>query len=119
MKLFGKASKRDNPLEEITKQIFPNGKSDIISGRNELLEILDHSISKKNAENIFVKSMTIAFLTKEFSVERLQIHLDGYCKGIFSNDELQKFHEYLTARKLALFMGRPKVSKDQNGKYSW
>jgi len=63
--------------------------------------------------------MAIAYLTKEFTVERLRIHLDGYCNGIFSNDDLQKFHEYLTARKMALFMGGLKVSKDQNGNYSW
>jgi len=54
MKLFGKSSKKDKQLEEMKKQIFPNGKPDIIFGRDELLEILDYTISKKKTQKIFL-----------------------------------------------------------------
>ncbi len=119
MGLFSKSSKKENPMQEIMSKIFPKGKSDIITGTDELLNILDYTISKENAQNIFVKSMAISFLTREFDVERLKTHLDGYCKGVFSQDEIQRFYEYLIARKMALMMGGLQVRKDEKGNYCW
>lgn len=117
MGLFGK--KKENPMEVIMKKVFPNGKSDITAGTEELLSILGNTVSVENARNIFTKSMAIAFLSNEFDINRLEGHLNGYCKGIFSSSELQQFHSYLTARKVALMMGVSKVKKDAAGNYNW
>ncbi|NOQ25428.1 MAG: hypothetical protein GQ564_08700 [Bacteroidales bacterium] len=119
MGLFGKSKKAKSPMEELMKRIFPNGKSDIISGTDELLSILHSNISRDTVQNIFVKAMAISVMTEKFDVERLKLHLDGYCKDVFGETELQKFYEYLVARKVALMMGAKNVFRNQDGNYAW
>ena len=119
MGLFSKSKKTKGPMEELMKRIFPNGKPDIISGTDELLSILHSKISRDIAQNIFVKSMAICVMTEKFDVERLKIHLDGYCKDVLNETELQKFYEYLVARKISLMMGAKRVFRNQDGNYAW
>lgn len=118
MGLFGKSpEKTENPINELIKRIFPNGKPDIDEGTDELLRILNNSISREIARNIFVKSFARSTMDSNFDINELRIHLDGYCNGVFSAVEMQQLLDYLTARKIGMVLGGHKVHKDKNGNY--
>jgi len=83
------------------KEIFPNGEKDINEGTNELLRILNYSIDKKTAEDIFVKSSSICYTTSMnngFSKERLEQHLSPYALYYFSGTSLSNFYDYLLSK---------------------
>ena len=118
MGLFGnKKEKKEDPLNDLIRKIFPNGASDISDGTDELLAILNNSVQRLTAQDIFVKSFARSTMDTNFDINELKIHLDGYCKGIFSAGEMQQLLDYLTARKLALMLGAKKVLKNKNGSY--
>ena len=118
MGLFGSSQqKKEDPINDLLKKIFPNGISDINDGTDELLRILNNGVQRQTAQDIFVKSFARSTMDTNFDLNDLKIHHDGYCKGIFSPSQLQQLLDYLTARKLALLFGGKKVFKDKNGNY--
>jgi len=91
-------SELNSLLEKMHKEIFPNGKQDIDEGTKELLCILNYSIDKKTAQNIFVKSSSICYTTSmddSFSKERLKRHLAPYALNYFNDNAINKFYDYL------------------------
>ncbi len=88
-------------LSKMHKEIFPNGKKDIDEGTKELLRILNFSIDEKTAENIFIKSSSICYITSmnnEFSKERLKQHLSSYALHFFNDTSLSNFYDYLLSK---------------------
>ncbi|MCX8020842.1 MAG: hypothetical protein N2747_10150 [Chitinophagaceae bacterium] len=88
-------------LEKIHKEIFPNGKQDIDEGTKELLRILNYSIDEKTAQNIFVKSSSICYITSmngSFSKERLKQHLAPYALKYFDDYTINQFYNYLLSK---------------------
>lgn len=88
-------------LAKMQKEIFPNGKKDIDEGTKELLRILNYSIDKKTAENIFMKSSSICYTTSigsGFSKERLRQHLSPYALQYFDDTSLSSFYDYLLSK---------------------
>ena len=106
-------------MQKMQKEIFPNGEKDIEDGSNQLLLILNHSIDKKTAANIFVKSSSICYtssLNDEFSMERLKEHLASYALKYFDNQALRRFYDYLLSRneRAGLFSSMKEFSRISN-----
>jgi len=79
-------------------KLFNNDKYEIELGTNEIIEILsekNHFIKRKEISIIFVKTYTISKVSKEFSLERLKTHLDGYGIDLFNDSQLEKLYNYL------------------------
>ncbi|MBS9773781.1 MAG: hypothetical protein KGV59_01310 [Tenacibaculum sp.] len=88
-------------VREMFQQVFPNGQKDIQEGTNALLNILNHSVDRKTAEDIFVKSSVIchgASIKQEFNKERLKTHLAPYALHYFNNVSFNEFYNYLISR---------------------
>jgi hypothetical protein len=87
--------------EKILKEIFPNGQIDKDEGTKKLLQILNNNIDKKTAQNIFVKSSSICYITSmkgTFSKERLKQHLAPYALNYFNDDTLSIFYDYILSK---------------------
>lgn len=88
-------------LVNLKNQIFPNGQKDINQGTRRLLDMLGNTITKKQAENIFVKSLGICHLTslrEPFSKERLRTHLEPYALHHFNEDTFDEFYEFIVSK---------------------
>ena len=88
-------------VEKMQKEIFPNGQIDIDEGTKKLLQILNNNIDKKTAQNIFVKSSSICYITSmkgTFSKERLKQHLAPYALNYFNDDTLSIFYDYILSK---------------------
>lgn len=122
--------KKNEALEAATamlKQVFPNGELDYKAGTNEILEILNHRVPVDVARNIFVKSTMICRIVSskndensKFDVDRLRVHLSGYCIEYFNEDQIQKLHGYQVSLLAASFFGvsAKDVRKTGSG-YAW
>jgi hypothetical protein len=102
---IGLAKRDKNELkgsfEKIQKEIFPNGRKDINEGASELLRILDNTIDFKTAENIFVLSSSICYISNMnngFNKERLKQHLAPYAIQYFNDSSLSEFYKYLISK---------------------
>jgi len=95
-----------NPKKRRTKKVlrnlqvlmdsrFPKGDKDINAATNELLYILDNSISQGKAKEIIRLSVGISRISSDFTKERLSQHLAGYCLEHFSDSQVEEFHRYL------------------------
>jgi len=88
-------------VEKMQKEIFPNGKIDIDEGTKKLLHVLNNTIDEKTAQNIFVKSSSICYITSMkggFSKERLKQHLAPYALDYFNDDTLNRFYDYILSK---------------------
>ena len=115
-KIFGK--KKENPIKELAKIVFPNGSRDIEAGTAEVLWILNNSVSTDQAREIFSNSASLCAITEKFDKERLELHLNGYCKGVFSEKQLEQLYGYLVSRTVALAM-KGNLKRMEGGGYSW
>ena len=122
--------KKNEALEAanaMLKQVFPNGELDYKAGTNEILEILNHKVSADVARNIFVKSTMICRIVSskndensKFDVDRLRVHLSGYCIEHFNEDQIQKLHGYqFSLLAASLFGVSPKDVKKTGSGYAW
>lgn len=122
--------KRNEALDAaqaMLKQVFPNGDLDYQAGTAEVLNILNNAVSKEVARNIFTKSTLICRIVSmkegednKFDVERLKVHLSGYCIQYFNEDQIKRLHNYQVALLASSFFG--KTAKDINrlgDGYSW
>ena len=97
-----KKTELDNSLSQLLKAFFPKGETDINAGTDELLLILNNKIDRKEAREIFVKSVSMSRVASKFDKERLINHLNGYCIQHFNEAQLDKFFNYLTALTVAM-----------------
>ena len=122
--------KRNEALEAaqaLLKQVFPNGEADYQAGTNEVLYILNNSVSKEIARNIFTKSTLICRIVSmkegednEFDIERLRVHLSGYCIQYFNEDQVKRLHNYQAALFASSLFGKSaKDLKRLKQGYSW
>ena len=116
-----KKTELDDNLSQLLKTFFPKGETDITAGTNELLLILNNSINKNEARNIFVKSVSISRVASNFDKERLVKHLDGYYLQHFNEQQLDKFFNYLTALTVAMKVhgSSPVEIKRDGDAYVW
>lgn len=94
-------SELNNLVEKMHEKIFPNGENDIDEGTKNLLQILNHSIDEKTAQNIFVKSSSICYIKSmkgNFTVERLRQHLAPYALQYFNDETLSSFYNYILSK---------------------
>lgn len=91
--------------------------------RRNFLRILNYSIDEKTAQNIFVKSSSICYITSmkgSFSKERLKQHLAPYALNYFNDIAINKFYDYLLSKNVkakemnALFEITREFSKSSN-----
>lgn len=99
-----KKKEMNKTVTQIMNSIFPKGKKDINAGTDELLHILNHSINRDEARNIFIKSVSISRISKNFDKERLMEHLSDYCIQHFSQMQIKRFFNYLVALSAAMMM---------------
>ena len=81
---------------------FPKGDKDINAAANELLHILNNTISQDEAQEIVRLSTGISRISSDFTKERLRRHLAGYSLHHFTESQLEEFYHYLTALTQAL-----------------
>jgi len=119
--LKSKKTELDDNLPQMLKSFFPKGETDITAGTNELLSILDNSIDKNEARNIFIKSVSMSRVASNFDKERLVKHLGGYCLHHFNEQQLDKFYNYLTALTVAMkvYGSSPVEIKRDGDAYVW
>ena len=116
-----KKTELDDNLSQLLKAFFPKGETDISAGTNELLLILNNTIDKNEARNIFVKSVSMSRVASNFDKERLVNHLRGYCLQHFNEKQLDKFFDYLTALTVAMKVhgSSPVEIKRDGDAYVW
>jgi hypothetical protein len=125
MGLFDIFKPKKDPIKELyekmSNQMFPKGQKDIDAGTKELLLILNNKISFETAQGIFLKSMGISFITKNFDEARLRTHLAGYCLHYFSDNQVKEYFDYLNVLNIANRIHRrtPSEVKRQEGGYIW
>lgn len=125
MGLFDFLKPKRNPMEEmmdkISNSIFPKGEKDIDAGTKELIHILGNKIDYDTAKTIFLKSAVISRVSDKFDKERLRSHLAGYCLQYFNDNEIEKFHGYLTALSMAMKLHRstPSEVRRDGENYIW
>jgi hypothetical protein len=89
-------------LSQLLNTFFQKGETDINAGKDELIFILNSKIDRKEARNIFVKSVSMSRVASKFHKERLTNHFQGYCLQNFNGAQLDKFFNYLTALTVAI-----------------
>jgi hypothetical protein len=111
----------DDNLSQLLNAFFPKGETDINAGTDELLLILNSKIDRKEARNIFVKSVSMSRVASKFDKERLTNHLQGYCLQNFNEAQLDKFFNYLTALTVAMSVhGSSPIDVKRDGEaYVW
>jgi hypothetical protein len=110
---FSKQKKNNfsDAVQQMRNKMFPKGEKDIEAGTIELMEILNNSVSKNEANKIFTKSYTIAYLTEQFDKERLIYHLKGYCIQYFNDVQISRLYDYLLAIKMAMIINQKTPSE--------
>lgn len=102
--------------QQTLKNLFPKGELDYEAGTDILLKILENKVDRKAARNIFTKSVLISNISRDnFDVERLESHLKGYCIEHFNSSQIKDFHNYLTAIKVSLVLGKSPSDVKKNG----
>jgi hypothetical protein len=91
-------------LDKMFDSMFPKGEKDVKAGTKELLCILNNKIDYGTARTIFLKSIAISRIAKEFDKERLKIHLTGYCIHHFNEAQIEKYYNYLVALSTAMLI---------------
>jgi hypothetical protein len=121
--------KKKEPLDEyaqaMMKLVFPAGEVDLLAGTNEVLDILNHSVSKEIARNILIKSTMICRIVtmkkdgdNKFDVDRLRMHLSTYCIEYFNESQIRRLHGYQVSMLTASLMGKsPKDVKRSGENY--
>ena len=117
----GNKNELTSSLEKMNKEIFPNGQLDIDKGTKKLLKILNDNIDKNTAQNIFVKSSSICYITSmkgTFSKERLKQHLAPYALDYFNDDTLGEFYDFIISKneRASLIEITREFSKSSNPK---
>ena len=117
----GNKNELTNSLKKMNKEIFPNGQLDIDKGTKKLLQILNDNIDKNTAQNIFVKSSSICYITSmkgTFSKERLKQHLAPYALDYFNDDTLSEFYDFIISKNetASLIEIKREFSKSSNPK---
>jgi len=109
------------------KMVFPNGEIDYEVGTNEILNILNNSVSKDIARNIFIKSTVLCRVVamkkdgeNKFDLARLKLHLSGYCIQYFTDDQIERLYDYQISLLTASLLGKsPKdVKRSGSGYYA-
>lgn len=118
-----KKKKSDEELffEEIHKKMFPNGEKDITAGTAEFISIFGNSISAKEAEQIFLKSLFLFSTAENYTEEMLHSYLTRETNLSFNKKQLSVFYGYLTTLKTARALhntGPSEIRRDKNG-YVW
>lgn len=115
-----KDSLNDN-LSQMLSTFFPKGETDINTGTDELLQILNNKIERKLARDIFVKSVSMSRISAKFDRERLVNHLRGYCLQHFNDEQIDKFLTYLNTLTMALAIhgSPPSQVKRKGDGYAW
>lgn len=108
-------------FDKLNSAMFPNGKRDISAGSIELMRILQNRVDEKTAESIFVKSIAISQIAKNFDHERLVVHLQGYCMDHFDDEKTKQFYTYIKAIEEAAMTARKGASelKRTGHNYTW
>jgi hypothetical protein len=125
MGLFDFLKKKKSPLDEtiekMTKSMFPKGKKDIEAGTRELLYIFDNKVDEGTAQSIFMKSVSKSRISKKFDKEWLKAHLSGYCLQHFTENQIDKFHDYLVALSFAMMINgkTPSDVRREGDAYLW
>lgn len=111
---------KDN-LAHIFNSYFPKGEKDINAGTDELLFILNNKISRYEAKNIFIKSVTLSRIAEKFDKGRLKVHLSRYCLHYFNENQINKFYDYLVALSAAMMSHRRTPSEviKKGDDYRW
>lgn len=115
-----KDSLNDN-LSQMLSTFFPKGETDINTGTDELLQILNNKIERKLARDIFVKSVSMSRISAKFDRERLVNHLRGYCLQHFNDEQIDRFLTYLNTLTMALAIhgSPPSQVKRKGDGYAW
>ncbi|MBP6870984.1 MAG: hypothetical protein KBC43_03165 [Bacteroidales bacterium] len=110
---FLKPNKKEinNELTQMNASFYPKGAKDINAVTDEVLYILDNKISRDEARTIALRSVTISRISSEFSEERLKRHLAGYCLHHFNDNQVKKFHGYLSFLTIASVMFKASPSE--------
>lgn len=113
--------KKTDVFEKMYNQMFPKGEKDVNAGTDELLYILNSSVSRETARSIFTKATALSNVAEKFDEERLRVHLAGYCLQHFSEEQVKKFHGYLVALKAAMLINRktPSEVRRNGDAYYW
>lgn len=123
MGLFDFLKPKKNEMNEMLAQMhakfFPKGQKDVDAVTDAVLYILNDKISRSEAQNIAIKSVTISRITKEFSKGRLEQHLAGYCLQHFNDKQIETFHGYLAFLTVAAMMFRKTPSELVRQGDSW
>jgi hypothetical protein len=125
MGIFDFFKPKKKPIDEVFRKMmnstFPKSDKDINAATNELLHILNDHISREEAKVIVIKSVVISRISNEFTKERLKQHLAGYCLHHFKDDQVDKFHGYLTSLAIAMMIHRktPSEVRREGDNYVW
>jgi hypothetical protein len=106
-----KKSELNDTLSHLLNSFFPKGEKDINAATDELLHILNNSISRQEARDIAVKAVSLSNITEKFDEDKLKAHLKGYCLHHFNDKQVKQFHLYLTSLIIAKMMYRKTPSE--------
>ncbi len=106
-----KKSELNETLAHMSASFFPKGEKDINAVTDAVLHILNNKISREDAKNIALKSVAISRISKEFSKDRLRMHLSGYCLQHFNDKQVETFHGYLSLLTIGSMMFRKTPSE--------
>lgn len=84
-----------NTVDEIYKDLFPNGEKDLKTGIDFLLQLTSNKLSYKEARLIYIKSFSLSKISKDFSIERLTQHLNGQPIKYFSRKQIEEYFVFL------------------------
>lgn len=96
-----KKSNNNDLMERMDASIFPKGQKDQNAVVDQLLIILNNSMSKDLAINIAVKTCAYSFLTEKFDIQDFKSHLERYCLDKFSETQFKQFYHYHLAIRSA------------------
>ena len=112
MGLFGFLNPKKRQTQKVMRKLqvlmdsrFPKGDKDINAAANELLYILNNTISQDEAKEIVRLSVGISRISRDFTKERLRQHLAGYCLHHFTDSQVEEFHRYLNVLSTAMMIG--------------
>jgi hypothetical protein len=90
-----KKTELQNTVDEIYKDLFPNGEKDLKTGIDFLLQLTSNKLSYKEARLIYIKSFSLSKISKDFSIERLTQHLNSQPIKCFSKKQIEEYFVFL------------------------
>lgn len=90
-----KKTELQNTVDEIYKDLFPNGEKDLKTGIDFLLQLTSNKLSYTEARLIYIKSFSLSKISKDFSIERLTQHLNGQPINYFSKKQIEEYFVFL------------------------